>query len=493
MRTGDSRRERDDSQRAPVPASPAPPHITTNARRWPSRGALETGLILVALAGVLTLPPHALGGDGAHRFETLTALLTGTGSIASKYSLLGPIFAAPLWWLGKLISTPATGVGWFNTLFFGLGLLGLYLLLRRHVEGRSLRAFLLLLTLASMFPYHLTQFYGEVFTAVLVAVGLSAVGLSARVGWRRMGWGMVALGAANTPATIAGLVVVVGQWMWARRKLRYALAVAAALALVAVVDLLQRGNLTNTGYQSDAGAHTLMPFSGNPGFSYPFLLGLLSILLSFGKGLVFFTPGLFLPMRRRMERLASLALVSREMWKVYTLWIGFTVGLILIYSQWWAWYGGWFWGPRFFLFACVPASFALAIWTQHPSTRLWVNLSVLGALALATWVGVNGVVFGQSALDACAMNQYQFEAYCQYSPDFSVLWRPLVSAYLFGIGPRFAAVEHLQFGAVAYGVFIVVVSAYLSIPLIRAIARQTLALLASRRALLTSWWRDWRF
>ena len=66
------------------------------------------------------------------------------------------------------MATPATGVGWFNTLVFGLGLLGLYLLLRRHVEGRLLRAFLLLLTLASMVPYHLTQFYGEVFTAVLV-------------------------------------------------------------------------------------------------------------------------------------------------------------------------------------------------------------------------------------------------------------------------------------------------------------------------------------
>ena len=77
------------------------------------------------------------------------------------------------------------------------------------------------------------------------------------------------------------------------------------------------------------------------------------------------------------------------------------------------------------------------------------------------------MVFGQSALDACTANQYLFEAYCHYSPDFSVLWRPMVSAYMFGIGPRFAAVEHLQPGAVAYGVFIVAVSAYLSIPLLQ--------------------------
>ncbi len=493
MLTNNAHQEQDVSSRSRDGDSEATAATRKRARRFSTRAIIETALILAALVGALTLLPHVIGGDGAHRFEALTALLTGSGSINTKYSLLGPVFAAPLWWLGELVATPATGIGWFNTLVFGLGLLGLYLLLRRHVEGRLLRAFLLLLTLASMVPYHLTQFYAEVFTAVLAAVGLSAIGLSARAGGRLAGWGLVALGAANTPATIAGLVVVVGQRMWARRRLRYALAIVAALALVASADLLQRGSLTNTGYQNDTGGHTLAPFAGIPGFSYPILLGLLSILLSFGKGLLFFTPGLFLPMRRRMERLASLALVSREMWTVYTLWIGFTVGLILVYSKWWAWYGGWYWGPRFFLFACVPASFALAIWTQRPSSRLWVNLLVLGALALSTWVGVNGVVFGQSALGVCTANHYLFEAYCHYSPDFSVLWRPMISAYMFGIGPRFAAVEHLQPGAVAYGALIVAVSVYLSIPLLQAIIRQTRALLASRRSLLTSLHLDWRF
>ncbi len=492
MPADNARYERDDSSRPRAGVTSVALATMKRARHVSLGAVFETALILAALVGAITLLPHVIGGDATRRYDALTALLTGQGSTATKYSLLGPIFAAPLWWLGALVATPTVGVGWFNTLVFGLGLLGLYLLLRRHVEGRLLRAFLLLLTLASMVPYHLTQFYGEVFTAVLMAVGLSAAVLSARAGRRVMGWGLVALGVANTPAALVGLAVVVGQRIWAQRKLRYALALVATLALIAGANLLQRGSLLDTGYQNDTGAHSLMPFAGMPGFSYPILLGLFSVLFSFGKGLLFYMPGLFLPMRKRMKFLASASVVSSEMWTVYTLWIGFTIGLILVYSKWWAWYGGWFWGPRFFLFACVPASFALALRTQRPSSRLWVNLVALAALALSTWVGINGVVFGQADLSICTANHYQLEAICHYTPDYSALWRPMINIYLFGFGRRFAAVEQLQRRTVVYGLFIALVSAYLSIPLLRAIARQARERIAAQ-PFLTSLRLGWRF
>ena len=44
-----------------------------------------------------------------------------------------------------------------------------------------------------------------------------------------------------------------------------------------------------------------MPYSGRQGFSYPFFLGLISILFSFGKGLIWFSPGLLLPVRRALK------------------------------------------------------------------------------------------------------------------------------------------------------------------------------------------------
>ena len=113
-----------------------------------------------------------------------------------------------------------------------------------------------------------------------------------------------------------------------------------------------------------------MPYSGLPGFSYPFLFGLLAILFSFGKGLVFFTPGLFLPLK---ERLRALGERGSALWRLHTSWLLFTASLVLIYASWWDRSGDWFWGPRFFLFASVPASFALALWASRPSPRLWVK------------------------------------------------------------------------------------------------------------------------
>ena len=87
--------------------------------------------------------------------------------------------------------------------------------------------------------------------------------------------------------------------------------------------------------------------------------GLLSILFSFGKGLIFFVPGLLLPVRGLLRKAAPD--LQLDIYGIYLLWVAFVVGLILVYSPWWAWYGGWFWGPRFFLFACIPASFAIAL------------------------------------------------------------------------------------------------------------------------------------
>jgi hypothetical protein len=349
------------------------------------------------------------------------------------------------------------------------------------VEGRLLRAFLLLLTLTSMFPYHLTQFYGEVFTAVLVAVGLAFATLHRRGALG--GLALVAVGVANTPATIAGLGLALVKYIWGTRRLRYGLTVIAALALIAVESWLRRGSALNDGYQSDTGGHTLMPFAGIPGFSYPLLLGLLAILLSFGKGLVFFTPGLFLPVRRRIAEIWG---ERSPIWAMYSLWLCFTAGLILVYAKWWAWYGGWFWGPRFFLFACIPASFALALWTQRPSARLSLNLLALLALALSVWVGINGAVFNQAGLAVCTDHHYLLEAYCHFSPDFSALWRPLITFYLYGLGPRFVGVYALTPSTVGFGLYALLVGVYLSLPLVRAIWAQARAGLVAWRPRLAN-------
>lgn len=453
---------------------PVAPARQASWRRWTARGAFETALIIFGLLANLILLPHTIAGDGARRYSALVQLLSGKGIPNVKYSLIGPIFAAPLWFIGRLFTQPAAWVESYSTLLYALGLLALYLLLRTHMEGRLLRAFLLLMTLASMFPYHLTQFYGEVFTATLVAVGLALAALHRRGALG--GLSLVAIGVANTPATLVGLGLALVKHIWETRRLRAGVTLLATLALIAIESWLRRGSALSDGYQSDSGRHALMPFAGIPGFSYPLLLGLLAILLSFGKGLVFFTPGLFLPMRRRIRELAG---ERNPIWAMYSLWLCFVGGLILAYAKWWAWYGGWFWGPRFFLFACIPASFALAVWTQRPSARLSLNLLALATLTLSVWVGINGAVFNQADLSLCTDHHYLLEAYCHFTPDFSALWRPLVNLYLVGLGPRFASIYALTPATVAFGVYALLVGVYLSLPLVRAIWTQSCVVLAT--------------
>src|SRR5258708_36519712 len=109
------------------------------------------------------------------------------------------------------------------------------------------------------------------------------------------------------------------------------------------------------------------------------------------------------------------------------MWIRFLVGLVVVYSSLWAWYVGWFWGPRFFLFASLPASFALAVRLQRPDTRLLVNLLTIGALALSVWVGIDGTLFDQYPLgNICIIHQYSQEYPSHYVPHSIVLCRPFL-------------------------------------------------------------------
>ena len=53
--------------------------------------------------------------------------------------------------------------------------------------------------------------------------------------------------------------------MVANKRLRYALAVVAAVGLIAAEAWIRVGSPLNSGYQNDAGYETIMPYSGKPG------------------------------------------------------------------------------------------------------------------------------------------------------------------------------------------------------------------------------------
>ncbi|GAA1819605.1 hypothetical protein GCM10009682_45180 [Luedemannella flava] len=365
-----------------------PAEATRRRRRRPSLAAWwESTLIVAGLVLHIFYVAHEARQDGWDRYDALSTLL-GTGSLPdTKYSMVGPFFATPFWLLGDVVQDPRWWTERFNTFVLALGILALWVLLRGRVPDRQLRVFFLLLVTGSMFGNHLRFFYGEVFTTALVAVGLVA----AIVGPKLTGWIMTVVGLVNTPATIAGLVTAVGERILRTRALRYVTAVLVAVAAMLVVNLIQRGTGLDTGYHDDKGLPSIMPYSGLPNWSNPPFFGLMGLFFSAGKGLIWFAPGLFLPIRRGLHALGEAVRL------VYRQWLAFLLGILLIYSMWWSWQGGWFWGPRFVLFASIPASFAIAlVWARRRETSLGLNIFATVALGLSIWVGINGAVYGDT-------------------------------------------------------------------------------------------------
>jgi hypothetical protein len=363
--------------------------------------------------------PHWVGNghDGAVRFQALTELLERRPVTPNLYSFVGPLFSAPLYYLGKAAFDPAWWCSLYNTVLLAGGLAAMVWLLRRHVDKRALRTFCLLIVAGSMFPNHVRDYFGEMFTAILVSIGIAALA----VGRNTLGWTATVIGVVNTPATLIGMLFVAVRHVRQTRRLRHLTAVVAAVLLIMLERWIRRGSPFVSGYENFVFARTIMPYSGGPGFNYPIFFGVLSVLFSFGKGLLFFAPGLLLPIRRD-EAADSREL--REVW-AYSLW--FVAGLIIVYSKWWSWYGGWVWGPRFFLLASVPASLAIAVKLQQAKRRKTPALVMLiGIVTLSVWVAISGAVFDKDDLRACTDNAWALEFLCWYTPEFSVLWHPFI-------------------------------------------------------------------
>ena len=154
------------------------------------------------------------------------------------------------------------------------------------------------------------------------------------------------------------------------------------------------------------------------------------------------------------------------LYQVYTLWIAFVVGLVLVYARWWDWSGATFWGPRFLLFASIPASFALAVRFSHrKEASLALNLFTLVVFVLSVWVCIDGAVYqwvnGIALPSICAQNHANLEMLCYYTPEFSSLWSPFVFHY------------PLDLEQILFMSYIFITALYMAVPLCVQIVRQS--------------------
>src|SRR5437899_7121128 len=188
----------------------------------------EVALIDVGLVLLFLVLPHGLFGDAAVRFGALRDLIEPRTLSPMASSFVQPLASVPFYLLGKVFFTSQWWCARFNTVLFGAGLVAARRLMRTAAEREVLRRFALLLIAASMFPNHLRNYGGEVFTAMLVAVGILAV----HAGHELAGWTAVIAGVVNTPASLVGLVLMVIARGWRGRRWTHALAVPVAAALI---------------------------------------------------------------------------------------------------------------------------------------------------------------------------------------------------------------------------------------------------------------------
>ncbi len=410
-------------------------------RNYLNKRYFEVFLLVVGLIVLIKTLNPTIGGDGAIRYEAIRQL--ASGQIPElKYSLIQPILSLPLLKVSSLIGVSDLRlISYFNLLIFLFFILiALVLITQRWSLDVAVKT-LLIFTAASMIPHNLQNYYGEVLTSLLLTIGVL---LPKR--WWLLSSILIALATMNTPAILPAVLIAIFYFIYKTKDYKLFLPAFLSVLLVFGENLLKYGSVTGSPYLEDLekGFQTLLPYSGLPGFSYPLFFGVLSIIFSFGKGIIFFIPGLLLLFSAKIRNLINMKFESSSAWLVF----GFA--LILVYSQWWAWYGGNYWGPRFFLVLTFPASIAFAVFINHPLKRIVLFGSGLSLLALSFWVGVDGYVFGQLQMDLCWQDNYALESFCWYVPEFSALWRPFVTGEIKNI----FAYERAQFAIWQFVVFI---------------------------------------
>jgi hypothetical protein len=388
--------------------------------------------------------------DDFKRFEDIESLLHHGHLSDSPWSLVMPLLSTPFLLFGEFIRSPEWWAARFNTFVVGVGAAAAFWLLRGRVDGGLMRRFLLVLLFASFLTNRLRDYNAEVLTSTLVALGLLLV---VTVHRPVLGWAMIVIGAVNTPAVWVGVAFLAAAEAIRRRQLRHFVVPVAAAVLIMAEAWLRRDGPFDSGQGGYLGVATMLPYSGKSGFSYPLVLGVLSILISFGRGLAFFMPGLLLGLARRTTRRL------KEHRRLVGLMVLYVAGLVLVYAKWWAWYGGVSWGPRYFVFAAIPASLFIVVRIAHAGKSVLADALTLLVLTFSAWVGVSGAIADLAVLDVCVRDNFAFEPFCWYVPEYSSLWRPLVEF------PELTWSKALIAGSCA------VVYAYVAAPLFLALAR----------------------
>ncbi|MCL4238055.1 MAG: hypothetical protein KJ047_07370 [Anaerolineae bacterium] len=370
-------------------------------------GRPPVGAVFVAFACLcaLTLGRGFYSSDGEVMFQT-TAALAGQGTLAlppdpdlpqivagrdgryySKYDPGLPLLAVPFFIAGDRLAAlnhahrttiAAISVLLISALTAAGALAALAALAGRLAPGQGVRTLLVVVSAGLATPL---WWYGRVlFPEAALACALTlAVWLAVRAGGSRrgallagvtLGAGMLVRVSLAIYALPLGWLVVRarGEGLHSARRLSWLLAGALPFAAALLAhNALRFGDPLTTGYAGES-------FSAAP------WTGIGGLLLSPGKGIWLHAPPLLLS-----------ALLWPRFRRAHPALGGFLAlawGVALpFYGMWWAWDGGWGWGPRLLVpllpLSCLPL-------LVLPARRGW-GTAALCALALGVGVNILGV------------------------------------------------------------------------------------------------------
>lgn len=325
-------------------------------------------------------------------------------NLYSKKGSAIPLLALPFFALGKFLP----GIGAVQTALLLIPLISaataaiFYRLARRldFAPGTALLGALAWGTATPGWPYARTLFSEPVAALGLCLALYAMVGARRFVGTRTRslllaGGGLALVMLARQANTVALLPFGV-YWLyllWAdRADLRPARLWREGLALGAL-PLLALGWMMAQSY-----AHFGRPL-GHPldpveGFTTPILVGLAGLLISPGKGLIWYLPLVLvipfaLPAWRRRGALPEFLLA-----------LAVVVITLLLYSLWWDWPGGTAWGPRLILFT-TPALILMALpaLAQIVNGAGWRRIALAFVLILSVLAQLPGVLVNTAVLE----------------------------------------------------------------------------------------------
>lgn len=375
-------------------------------------------LLILVQTCLLSIQPFRLSGDDPIRYATATDILSNSLH-ETKFSIITSGFFAFLQQIVNFTDINFSVIKNNGSILWIIWALSITLILRKY---RNTRYILIALTLVyfSMITPYIIGFNSEVFSALGISLGLALILLTENLLHRILGWICLVIATANTPILLVGAVLAAIYLMISEKRLHYLFYPFAVLIMIILEATIYNGNLSFSKYslESELGNSVLLPWGVVRGFGYPVIFGILGIILSFGRGIIFYIPTILTLFFRRKKD-------SLERWITSLLLI--TLAIIPIYGAWWAWYGGLTFGPRFFMLGCVAGGFSASEILYKNNIVTKVKLMTLCTSILSLWVSAIGIAYLITPKVAlmCMQDNFRYEPLCWYSPEYSTILAPI--------------------------------------------------------------------